>query len=227
MIHDHYSPSLRSLSSTQCFGLAAIFHLVLFGGINGSLRNSPAYAMGQRGTEPVSIELVSAGPPAPPEAAPEARIAEQKKEEFVQPSRKETPKKARPRKVEQPPIQQTNPISSPSQTISGTAPGQSTSNGSALGEAKSIGAPDYLVNPPPPYPLSARRRKQEGLVLLLVHITSQGSVTELNLKASSGIDSLDNAALEAVKRWKFRPSTIAGMPVADVVEVPVRFSIKN
>lgn len=59
--------------------------------------------------------------------------------------------------------------------------------------------PDYRKNPEPPYPLAARRRRQEGVVLLSVKVSAQGRAVRVELKQSSGVSVLDEAAIQAVR----------------------------
>jgi protein TonB len=85
----------------------------------------------------------------------------------------------------------------------------------------------YLSNPPPPYPVAARRRGQEGVVLLSVLVSEAGLPKEIKLARSSGAPVLDEAALEAVKGWKFVPARQGERSVAAWVEVPIRFRLEN
>ncbi|MFM1921664.1 MAG: hypothetical protein RLZZ303_3298 [Candidatus Hydrogenedentota bacterium] len=88
-------------------------------------------------------------------------------------------------------------------------------------------APDYLRSPQPEYPLSARRRKQQGVVLLLVDVTSQGKASRVIVKKSSGVESLDLAAIEAVRGWDFHPARDGGTAVPAEIEVPIRFVLSE
>ncbi len=83
------------------------------------------------------------------------------------------------------------------------------------------------LNPPPPYPPEAYEKGQEGVVQLLVSVTGQGTVATLKVHRSSGFESLDQAALKAVRDWKFQPATYRGRPVASKVLVPVGFQIEG
>jgi protein TonB len=85
--------------------------------------------------------------------------------------------------------------------------------------------PDYLRNPPPAYPDPSRLAHEEGVVMLLVDVGSLGTPTEVRLQHSSGYDALDQAAIRAVRAWKFRPATEAGIAVASSVSIPVRFEL--
>jgi protein TonB len=87
-------------------------------------------------------------------------------------------------------------------------------------------APDYLHNPPPEYPQEARLNHQQGVVLLLVDVSQDGTVLTVSLQRSSGYRRLDEAALRAAKEWKFKPATAGGQTVHSKVEVPVRFRLQ-
>lgn len=83
-----------------------------------------------------------------------------------------------------------------------------------------------LFNPKPVYPVLSRRLREQGVVKLRVHVTAEGTAGEVTLHASSGHERLDKAALDAVKRWRFRPVQQAGTPVAGWVIVPVQFELR-
>ena len=98
----------------------------------------------------------------------------------------------------------------------------------ATGAAPGLRAtPIYRVNPEPPYPATARRRRQEGLVLLAVRVTSQGRASHIELKQSSGFPALDEAAGQAVRGWEFEPARLGALAVESEIEVPVRFKLTN
>jgi protein TonB len=85
--------------------------------------------------------------------------------------------------------------------------------------------PRYRSNPEPEYPALARRRRQEGLVLLSVRVDAKGRAETVAVRISSGFALLDEAALEAVRRWEFEPGRFRGDPVPSQVEVPIRFQL--
>lgn len=87
--------------------------------------------------------------------------------------------------------------------------------------------PDYDRNPPPDYPRRARQLGFEGTVLIDVKVNSNGGVDEAAIAASSGYSMLDEAALLAVKQWRFKPARRGDLPVAAVVQVPVRFRLNS
>lgn len=88
-------------------------------------------------------------------------------------------------------------------------------------------SPQVLQAPLPPYPESARRAGQTGVVKLMISVDELGGVSEVALEVSSGYVTLDRAAMNWVKdRWKFRPANRQGIPIASRVLIPVRFSLK-
>jgi len=114
-----------------------------------------------------------------------------------------------------------------------TAPGDGRSakpgfDASAVaGSPGSKAGPNYLDNPEPVYPALARRRGQEGLVLLTVKVTAEGRTASVALKESSGYSLLDDAALQAVRHWRFEPARIGLSAVDTEIEVPVRFKLTH
>lgn len=68
-------------------------------------------------------------------------------------------------------------------------------------------------NLPPAYPPEAMRRRQEGTVRLVVHVSTEGTPVLVELAGSSGHPSLDKAAVDAVGRWRFRPAMGAAGPL--------------
>jgi len=88
------------------------------------------------------------------------------------------------------------------------------------------GAAPRADNPAPAYPYGARRRGQEGRVVLSVEVLPTGDAGAISVERSSGVASLDRAATDAVRRWRFRPARRDGKPVRATVQVPVRFALK-
>jgi len=93
------------------------------------------------------------------------------------------------------------------------------------GTSNAIGAlARYRSNPAPAYPPACRRRHEEGVVLVSVQVEADGRPSSISLKQSSGHRLLDEAALDAVRRWTFEPALADGVPVSSIALVPVRFS---
>jgi TonB family protein len=94
-----------------------------------------------------------------------------------------------------------------------------------VSDRQEVALPEYVKNSPPVYPEAARRKKQEGIVRLIVEVDEHGYVQELKLSHSSGVDALDDAAFKAVRSWRFIPAKINGQPTASKVEIPIRFNL--
>ena len=104
--------------------------------------------------------------------------------------------------------------------------GQEEAAPAATAVLRRMAAPSYQDNPPPFYPAKARRRGWQGRVLLEVRVTATGVVAGLKVEQSSGHPILDQAALKAVRDWRFVPALAVGRPVADIVTVPVHFQLR-
>ena len=86
--------------------------------------------------------------------------------------------------------------------------------------------PAFRLPPQQPrYPAQARRRNQQGVVLLEVRLDAHGKQRAITLLRSSGFSSLDSAALEAVAGWYFHPEIINGKGVPSRVEIPIEFAL--
>lgn len=82
-------------------------------------------------------------------------------------------------------------------------------------------------NAPPKYPDFARRNGWQGVVLVRVVVRPDGKVKAATLCRGSGYSVLDQAALDAVRRWLFQPKVAGGLAVESTVEVPVTFSLRK
>ena len=84
----------------------------------------------------------------------------------------------------------------------------------------------YLNNPAPQYPAQAKRRGMEGAVMLNVLVTKAGAAESVTIEQSSGFAMLDNAAMEAVMRWKFTPVRRGNESIEAHILVPIEFKLK-
>lgn len=80
-----------------------------------------------------------------------------------------------------------------------------------------------VETPPPAYPPEAECDSNGGTTVLRVTIERDGVPAQVSQAQSSGNDALDQAALEAVRGWKFRAATRNGNPVSHTITVPVTF----
>lgn len=82
-----------------------------------------------------------------------------------------------------------------------------------------VSAPIPVFRPEPEYSEEARKAKFQGVVLVEIVVDPSGIPRNLRIVNSAGLG-LDEKALEAVSRWKFRPGMKGGKAV------PVRASIE-
>lgn len=86
---------------------------------------------------------------------------------------------------------------------------------------------DYLENPAPAYPSASRRLGEEGKVVLRVFVEPDGRPSAVEVRTGSGSTRLDDAALDAVRRWKFLPARRGDQAVGAWVLVPIAFHLKG
>jgi len=84
--------------------------------------------------------------------------------------------------------------------------------------------PILLVKIEPEYSDEARRAKIQGTVILSIEVDTRGEVHNIRVRRSLGLG-LDEKAIEAVNRWKFRPGTIDGKPAVITALVEVNFRL--
>ena len=86
---------------------------------------------------------------------------------------------------------------------------------------------DPLQSPPPEYPILAQRKGIEGVVILTVEIREDGQVTNAYIASSSGYKTLDVAAFEAVRTWKYLPAFENGVPKKSKLLQRIIFKLRN
>lgn len=124
----------------------------------------------------------------------------------------------------------------PAPVVAPSLPSQPVVVASAPASVTSTGRPQvapahfdvaYLVKPQPAYPAMARRLGIEGLVLVRVQVSATGVPEQVSVAQSSGTNALDEEALRAVRESRFEPARRGDTAVAHVVEVPIRFRLRN
>ncbi|GBG57611.1 hypothetical protein SPFL3102_00912 [Sporomusaceae bacterium FL31] len=111
-------------------------------------------------------------------------------------------------------------------TISNLSSGSST--GPSNQRNTSFAPPRILSKVEPSYPTAARQAEQQGTAILSVQILENGRSGVITIIQSSGYDLLDNAAMAAVKQWRFAPAKdlTSGKSVSCYSTLPVSFSLK-
>ncbi len=81
---------------------------------------------------------------------------------------------------------------------------------------------NMLSGTPPRYPVESRRKHEEGTIVLSLTLGQDGRVANISVSRSSGFDRLDQAALSAVRKWRWAPLVRDGKPVMvkGIVEIP-------
>jgi protein TonB len=87
-----------------------------------------------------------------------------------------------------------------------------------------IEPPRKIADVPPVYPSVARMAHVAGMVILEAVIDARGNVASVQVLRSSPL--LDQAAIDAVRQWRYTPALLNGQPVPVVVTITVRFQLQ-
>ena len=172
---------------------------------------------------PVEAPAPPAAEPAPPPPQPVVQPLEPPREQtdpfaHAPPPRYTEQARAPPQHVARvaPPTQPTHTTEAPVQQAAAAAPAAITSAHPVSGMES---------DRPPVYPETARKRGQQGRVVVRVNVSADGRPVSVSVEQGSGYASLDQAAVNAVEKWHFIPATRDGAPVPAVADVPVRFQL--
>lgn len=79
-----------------------------------------------------------------------------------------------------------------------------------------------VAGKPPRYPVDSRRKHEQGTVVLMLVLGVDGRVSSISVNHSSGFSRLDEAALDAVRKWRWEPIIRGGQAVMvkGMVEIP-------
>ena len=94
-----------------------------------------------------------------------------------------------------------------------------------MGGTPTYAGVSYAHTPKPAYPEQARKAGWEGTVMLGVLVNVGGKAEKVEIKGSSGYAPLDQAAVEGLKRWLFRPARYGERAVESWVKIPVVFRL--
>jgi len=107
----------------------------------------------------------------------------------------------------------------------GVGPGQGGGFGGGLYKiGGGVSDPVPIFKPEPEYSEEARKAKFQGAVLLAIVIDETGHTRDIRVLRPLGLG-LDEKAIEAVTKWRFRPSMKDGRPVAVMANVEVNFRL--
>jgi periplasmic protein TonB len=96
--------------------------------------------------------------------------------------------------------------------------------GGAFRVGGGVSSPQLLYKVEPEYSEEARKAKYQGTVVLKVVVDASGRITNTQIVHSLGLG-LDEKAVEAVKKWKFKPGYKDGRPVAVIAQIEVSFRL--
>jgi protein TonB len=166
-----------------------------------------------------STAKAAEAPAQPPDAT--ARTADQasadRPAQDTQPSKPAPVQEAKRRSEPAPPAAPPAPVIS----LQGT---DSPSDARAFGDRVIPARPDAVFhNRPPEYPVEAALNGQQGVVVVMVHVSPAGTAIGVDLVRSSGYVLLDSAARDAVLRWRFLPAVKDGEPVASDMTMGFEF----
>jgi protein TonB len=86
-------------------------------------------------------------------------------------------------------------------------------------------APEKISDVKPIYPDIARKARVQGVVIIEAIIDKNGTVTDARTLRGLPMG-VSEAALDAVRKWKYRPATLNGRPVAVYLTVTVTFTLQ-
>jgi periplasmic protein TonB len=86
-----------------------------------------------------------------------------------------------------------------------------------------IREPRKIVHVPPLYPEFARQSRVEGVVTLEAILDAAGRVESVKVLSAQPL--LEDAAVRAVKQWRYTPTELNGVPVPVLMTITIRFSL--
>ena len=84
--------------------------------------------------------------------------------------------------------------------------------------------PQAIYSPEPSFSDEARKAKHQGIVQLMLVVGADGRTYDIRVSQTLGMG-LDERAIDAVKRWRFRPATRDGKPVNTRIAIEVEFHL--
>lgn len=86
--------------------------------------------------------------------------------------------------------------------------------------------PQVISRRDPVYPYSARQKNLSGIVMLKFLVTPEGNVQQVSVVQSNPPGVFDDAAIQAVSAWRFKPGTLDGEAVSTWMAIPLRFKLQ-
>jgi protein TonB len=180
---------------------------------------------------PESVLVFAAAPAAPPLPPPPALAHAPIATSVVLPNRDAAPLEAPAQITAEPAPQGLLPIRGVSEGIPAGLPAgglrlaapPDTPPPAFVRPGGAIKEPRKIHDVTPAYPAIAIAAKAEGMVIIDATISKEGDVVDATVLRSQPL--LDQAALDAVRQWKFTPTTLNGVPVEVRMTVTVNFRL--
>jgi len=230
--HHRVARSTRNL--VLAFLLSALSHVVAMtlvgpGILPASSANVPLRLTIALTPESATVTSPATPRPDPRPVSPPAEQAPEPRPMATTPSPRQPPPEPAARSGKQTPVHHApaTPQTPPTALDSRVATAEPTLSASVSASASISRDVEYLYNPPPGYPPRARRMGMEGEVLIRTRVLRNGRCDELELVQSSGYALLDRAAMEAIRKWRFRPALRGDEQVSSRIEIPVRFRLDH
>ena len=182
-------------------GITIVLHVLLAGSVIYGLRTT---FVSKPKIEEVQVVMPEAPPvvdPTPPPPKPQVK----------------TPQVVTPpiQPVEQAQVPAPPPDPAPAQTASNDAPPSPNTNAESNNATAGITSPAIadLNSCKPAYPQSALMQGQTGTVRVKFIVGTEGNLVSADVVKSSGVKSLDRAAIDGLSKCKFKPAIQNGNPV--------------
>ena len=126
----------------------------------------------------------------------------------------------------EPPSQQSQVPSGPNGELSSTPVGAGETRSAPFRVCSAKDTPPRVIkSPSPEYSKQARQKNIEGTTVLSLIVGADGLPRDIRVTRPVGYG-LDEEAIKAVQKWRFKPSTIDGKPVAVMINVEVAFHLR-
>lgn len=143
------------------------------------------------------------------------------------PKPKPQPKPQPKQEVKPEPKQETPPPVTPAGVPQGTQ-AQAGPQGPQSDQPVLVSSIEALgTRPQPIYPRISQNMREEGQVMVLMDIDTQGLVVRATIEKSSGFSRLDEASLVAARKTRFKPYTRNGVAYPARVKIPYVFVLRN
>jgi protein TonB len=110
-------------------------------------------------------------------------------------------------------------------TLEETPPDIPQSLGTPLAAPTDTVEPRLIQRVNPEYPPTAERKGTEGSVEVSFTVSPEGRVSDVIIVSSEPTDTFDRAAVDAVRRWRYEPKKVGGVPVEAHLQARVQFKL--